>query len=162
MQSTDRDVIAAIRDTAAALSKVAQRGRTGCRESARHVSNLLVKLVQSDTAVRSKAEAAVIRPLIYDLDRLRKSLDPQEITLKTLPASLVGTWLLPDGRARVEVLPKGDPTDTSVLRKFATAVQVRRSQLLRVRHCDQPRICAAHARSPVHDTNFCFRSGTHS
>jgi hypothetical protein len=162
MQSTDRDVIAAIRDPAAALSKVAQRGRTGCRESARHVSDLLVKLVQSDTAVRSKAEAAVIRPLIYDLDRLRKSLDPQEITLKTLPASLVGTWLLPDGRARVEVLPKGDPTDTSVLRKFATAVQVRRSQLLRVRHCDQPRICAAHARSPVHDTNFCFRSGTHS
>jgi hypothetical protein len=111
-------------------------------ESARHVSDLLVKLVQSDTAVRSKAEAAVIRPLIYDLDRLRKSLDPQEITLKTLP--------------------KGDPTDTSVLRKFATAVQVRRSQLLRVRHCDQPRICAAHARSSVPDTNFCFRSGTHS
>jgi hypothetical protein len=131
-------------------------------ESARHVSDLLVKLVQSDTAVRSKAEAAVIRPLIYDLDRLRKSLDPQEITPKTLPASLVGTWLLPDGRARVEVLPKGDPTDTSVLRKFATAVQVRRSQLLRVRHCDQPRICAAHARSSVPDTNFCFRSGTHS
>jgi hypothetical protein len=114
-------------------------------ESARHVSDLLVKLAQSDTAVRSKAEAAVIRPLIYDLDRLRKSLDPQEITLKTLPASLVGTWLLPDGRARVEVLPKGDPTDTSVLRKFVTAVQVRRSQLLRVRqHCDQPRIWAAH------------------
>jgi hypothetical protein len=64
----------------------------------------------------------VIAPLIYDLDGLRKSLNPQEITLKTLPASLVGTWLLSDGRARVEVLPNGDPTETSVLRKFSTAV----------------------------------------
>jgi uncharacterized protein len=119
---TDQDVIAAIRDTAAALSKVAGSAAGPGAESARRVSDLLVKLAQSDTAVRSKTEAAVIPPLIYDLDGLRKSLDPQEITLKTLPASLVGTWLLPDGRARVEVLPKGDPTETSVLRKFATAV----------------------------------------
>jgi hypothetical protein len=115
-------VIAAIRDTAAALSKVADSAAGPGAESARRVSDLLDKLAQSDTAVRSKAEAAVIPPLIYDLDGLRKSLDPQEITLKTLPASLVGTWLLPDGRARVEVLPNGDPTETSVLRKFATAV----------------------------------------
>ena len=64
----------------------------------------------------------MVPPLTYDLDGLRKSLDPQEITLKTLPPSLVGTWLLPDGRARVEILPNGDPTETSVLRKFATAV----------------------------------------
>jgi hypothetical protein len=110
---TDQDVIAAIRDTAAALSKVAGSAAGPGAESARRVSDLLVKLAQSDTAVRSKAEAAVIPPLIYDLDGLRKSLDPQEITLKTLPASLVGTWLLPDGRARVEVLPNGDPTEAT-------------------------------------------------
>jgi uncharacterized protein len=119
---TDQDVIAAIRETAAALSKVAGSAAGPGADSARRVSDLLVKLAQSDTAVRSKAEAAVIPPLIYDLDGLRKSLDPQEITLKTLPASLVATWLLSDGRARVEVLPNGDPTETSVLRKFATAV----------------------------------------
>jgi hopanoid biosynthesis associated RND transporter like protein HpnN len=119
---TDQDVIAAIRDAAAALSKVAGSAAGPGAEFARRVSDLLVKLAQTDTAVRSNAEAAVIPPLIYDLDGLRKSLDPQEITLKTLPASLVGTWLLPDGRARVEVLPNGDPTETSVLRKFAIAV----------------------------------------
>jgi uncharacterized protein len=39
-----------------------------------------------------------------------------------LPRSLVRDWLLPDGRARVQALPKGDPNDTGVLRNFATAV----------------------------------------
>ncbi|MGH6678259.1 MAG: MMPL family transporter, partial [Bradyrhizobium sp.] len=31
-------------------------------------------------------------------------------------------WVLPDGRARVEALPKGDPNDTQVLAQFAAAV----------------------------------------
>jgi hypothetical protein len=35
---------------------------------------------------------------------------------------LVHDWLLPDGRARVQASPKGDPNDTNVLRTFATAV----------------------------------------
>jgi uncharacterized protein len=119
---TDLEVIAAIRETAAALSQVAVSAAGPGAESARHVSDLLIKLAQSDPAIRSKAEAAVIPPLIYDLDGLRKSLDPHEITLKTLPATLVGTWLLPDGRARVEALPNGDPNKTSVLGTFANAV----------------------------------------
>jgi predicted RND superfamily exporter protein len=63
-----------------------------------------------------------VPPLIFDLDQLRRSLAPQTVTIKTLPANLVRDWLLPDGRARVEALPKGNPNDTNVLRKFATAV----------------------------------------
>ena len=31
-------------------------------------------------------------------------------------------WMAPDGEARVQVLPKGDPDDTEVLRHFVTAV----------------------------------------
>ncbi len=61
-------------------------------------------------------------PLNYDLDRLRKSLAPEQVTAKTLPPNLVRDWVLPDGRARVQALPKGDPNDTNVLRNFATAV----------------------------------------
>ena len=44
------------------------------------------------------------------------------LTAKTLPPNLVRDWVLPDGRARVQALPKGDPNDTNVLREFATAV----------------------------------------
>jgi predicted RND superfamily exporter protein len=44
------------------------------------------------------------------------------VTVATLPASLVRDWILPDGRARVQVLPKGDPSQNEVLRGFASAV----------------------------------------
>jgi predicted RND superfamily exporter protein len=57
-----------------------------------------------------------------DLDRLRRSLDPQLVTIGNLPPNLVRDWLLPDGRARVEVLPKGDPSDVDVLENFAISV----------------------------------------
>jgi uncharacterized protein len=63
-----------------------------------------------------------VRPLVYDLDLLRKSLSPQMVTMNTLPSDLVRDWVAPDGRARVEAVPKGDPNDTNVLRNFAIAV----------------------------------------
>jgi predicted RND superfamily exporter protein len=50
------------------------------------------------------------------------SLEPQAITADTLPAELARDWHAPDGRARVEVLPKGDPNDSNLLHRFAVAV----------------------------------------
>jgi predicted RND superfamily exporter protein len=42
--------------------------------------------------------------------------------LQTLPADLTREWTTPDGRARVEALPSGDPNDNETLRQFARAV----------------------------------------
>jgi hypothetical protein len=42
--------------------------------------------------------------------------------LDTLPPDLVRDWVTPDGRARIDVAPKGDPNDNEVLRSFARAV----------------------------------------
>jgi len=98
-------------------------GRVHARATgARHVSDLLTRLAQSDATTRSKVEAATVPPLIHDLERLRISLDAQPVTLKSLPASLVRNWILPDGRARVQVLPKGDLNDDNILQKFSAAV----------------------------------------
>ena len=83
---------------------------------------MLERLAQSDAATRSRAEAAFVPSLIYDIERLRSSLDPQPVTLASLPASLVRGWILPDGRARVQVLPKGESSDSHVLQKFATSI----------------------------------------
>jgi predicted RND superfamily exporter protein len=91
-------------------------------DQARHVSELLTHLAQSDVATRTRADTAFVSPLIDDLNLLRNSLGAKEITLKTLPADLVRGWLSPDGRARVQLLPKGDLNDTKVLRRFATSV----------------------------------------
>jgi uncharacterized protein len=121
-EPSDADLIAAIRSTAADLSRAAGDAIGPGADAARQVSELLERLAQSDTATRNRAEAAVVPSLIYDLNKLRLSLDPQPVTLKTLPPNLVRDWVLPDGQARVQALPKGDPDDTNNLRKFATAV----------------------------------------
>ncbi len=57
------------------------------------------------------------------LDELRASLDPQKITLETLPADVKADWVTSDGRSRIEVFPKGDASDNTELRKFVAAVR---------------------------------------
>jgi hypothetical protein len=91
-------------------------------EAAQHLSGLLLQLAKADPPVRKEAEAAVVEPLRMSLDQLRDELKPQRITTETIPADLKRAWVTPDGRARVEVLPNGDPDDTVVLRNFVTAV----------------------------------------
>jgi uncharacterized protein len=119
---SDKDTVEAIRKTAADLARIALHVTGSSAEAARHVSNLLIRLAESDAVTRAKAEAAVVPSLKNDLAGLRSSLDPEPVGVETLPSSLVRDWVLPDGRARVQVLPKGDPSHNDVLRKFATAV----------------------------------------
>jgi hopanoid biosynthesis associated RND transporter like protein HpnN len=119
---SDQENVAAIQNAAEVLSAAAGNANSSGAESARHVSDLLRRLASADAGTRAKAEAAIVRPLIYDLDLLRKSLNPQMVTMNTLPSDLVRDWVAPDGRARVEAVPKGDPNDTNVLRNFAIAV----------------------------------------
>ena len=42
--------------------------------------------------------------------------------IRALAHGQPGAWLAPNGQARVQVLPKGDPDDTAVLREFVAAV----------------------------------------
>lgn len=119
---SDQEVVAAIQRTAEDLSRAAGNETGPAAESARHVSDLLRHLAGADAGIRAKAEAAIVPPLIFDLERLRKSLAPEMVTVKTLPPTMVRDWLAPDGGARVQALPKGDPNDTNVLRAFAAAV----------------------------------------
>jgi uncharacterized protein len=118
----DQEVVAAIQQAATDLSQDAEKKSGSAADAARQVSGLLRRLADADAGVRAKAEAAIVPPLIFDLDQLRSSLAPEAVTIKTLPANLVRDWVLPDGKARIEALPKGDPNDTNVLRSFATAV----------------------------------------
>ncbi|HEX9468118.1 MAG TPA: MMPL family transporter [Bradyrhizobium sp.] len=119
---SDQENIAALQSAAEALSRAAGNGSSPAADSARHVSGLLKQLATADAGIRAKATAAIVPPLIYDLDLLRKSLAPEVVTIRTLPPDLVRDWVLPDGRARAQALPKGDPNHTNVLRNFATAV----------------------------------------
>ena len=43
------------------------------------------------------------------------------MTLETLPPEIATGWITKDGRAKVEVLPKGDPNDNETLRTVRRA-----------------------------------------
>jgi uncharacterized protein len=119
---TDAENIEALSSTANALSAVAGDGEGRGAVAARRLSGLLVELAKSDPSIRRRVEAAVVKPLQFSLDRLREQLRPQHVTAESIPADLKRAWVAPDGHARVQVLPKGDPDDTQVLHDFVTTV----------------------------------------
>jgi hopanoid biosynthesis associated RND transporter like protein HpnN len=118
---SDQDNIAALQSTAATLSQFAALGGSG-GDAATRLAGLLTQLAQADPTARQRAEAAVAEPLKLSLAGLREALKAQPINVATIPPDLKQQWLTPDGRARVQVLPKGDPDDTGVLRDFVRAV----------------------------------------
>jgi hypothetical protein len=54
---------------------------------------------------------------------LRTALTPEQVTLNSLPRDLRDDWVSRDGRARIEVSPKGDSNNNAVLERFTAAVE---------------------------------------
>jgi len=120
---TDADNVAALKAAVDALKQAAgtQTGRGAV--AAKRLGEDLAKLAQGDEAMRTRAQAAMVSPLNTALDELRNYLQAQPVTLETLPPEIAREWVTQDGRFKVEILPKGDPTDNETLRQFARAVQ---------------------------------------
>ena len=117
------------------ISKRYHRWPTPCRRScwattrgpgadaARRLSELLTQLAEADPLAHMRApKRRSPRSLRISLDQLRQELKPERITTENIPSDVAGEWVTTDGHARVQVLPKGDPEDTEVLRGFATSV----------------------------------------
>jgi uncharacterized protein len=119
---SDAENIAAMQATAGTLAQfgAALPGPGG--DAAKRLSGLLQRLAHAEPAARERASVAFVDPLKVSLLGLQSSMNPQPVTLDTLPPELKRAWLAPNGQARVQVLPKGDPDDTAVLRKFVAAV----------------------------------------
>ena len=62
------------------------------------------------------------RFLPMQLDQLRTALSAEPASLRSLPASLARDWVLPDGRARIQVLPTPAASTTSGLARFVDEV----------------------------------------
>ena len=119
---TDQENIEALSSVAGTLSKVAGNTQGPGADAARRLSQLLTQLAEADPLARMRAETAVTAPLRISLDQLRQELKPERVTTENIPSDVAGDWVTADGHARVQVLPKGDPEDTEVLRGFATSV----------------------------------------
>jgi uncharacterized protein len=119
---SDQENIKALSSTADRLLAIAGTNEGPAPDAARRLSRLLLQLARGDFGARKRAESAVVEPLRVSLDALRSQLKAQRISLETIPADLVGEWMTADGRARIEVLPSGDPENTETLRAFVNSV----------------------------------------
>ncbi|HEX3666283.1 MAG TPA: MMPL family transporter [Rhizomicrobium sp.] len=117
----DQDNIAALEATARQLSQLANGASAGAN-AARRLSGLLAKLAHSDRGTRKQVSDAFVLPLKISISDLRVALDAQPITIANIPSDMKQDWLTRGGRARVEILPKGDPEDTKSLSSFVRAV----------------------------------------
>jgi hopanoid biosynthesis associated RND transporter like protein HpnN len=79
-------------------------------------------LAHASDATLLAANEALVRFLPQQLDRLRLALSATAVTRADLPPSLARDWMLPDGRARIQVLPKASVKDAASIRRFAASV----------------------------------------
>ncbi len=119
---SDADIVKSIHTAADALNTAAAQGQGEGAEAARTLASALMQVAKAGPQVRSELTNVFIPPLMVTLNDLRDSLNPERIALANLPRDLVAQWESPDGRARVSVIPKGDPNDNAVLRRFVSAV----------------------------------------
>jgi uncharacterized protein len=119
---SDQENVEALKGSVESLRRVAGDAKGPGAIASRRLADALSKLADSDQATRDKAQAIFVNPLKVVLEQLKKSLQAQPVTLKTLPPDLVNSWKTKDDLQRVEALPRGDPNDNDTLRRFAAAV----------------------------------------
>ena len=119
---TDQENVEALNDGAAQLTKAAGNQSGQGAAAARRLAAALSALAQSNQATRSNAEAAFLPPLQAALGGLAASLQPEPVTLETLPPDLRRGWMTPEGQARVAIAPKSERSDNEAMRQFARAV----------------------------------------
>jgi len=79
-------------------------------------------LANAAPASRVQARNALIAGIKPRIEQIRRLLKAERISLNSLPRDLLNDWVTEDGRARVEVAPKGAGNDNEMLRRFASAV----------------------------------------
>jgi uncharacterized protein len=103
---TDADNIAALKSGAENLLLLAEAVPGPSGDAAKCLSADLDKLATRPLTVRASMQKVLTRPLVMDLEALRHALRPQTVGRATLPEAIRRSWVSPDGRARVELVPK--------------------------------------------------------
>ena len=116
-------IVTSLGQTASALATAAGASTDPGALDAKRLASVLNQLAKAPSSVRARAAAALIPPLNTLLGQLRALLQAQPETLATLPPALRADWTAGDGRARIQVFPKGDANDNAALVRFSRAVQ---------------------------------------
>ncbi len=107
----------------AALSQIDPAlGKLKADHPLRAIDADLKRLEVAPDAVLMAANQALTRFLPDQLALLRTALSAGPVTVHDIPQDLARDWLLPDGTARVQVLPATTAESTKGLRRFADEV----------------------------------------
>lgn len=124
--------LAALRELAAALDvEWVRTSQTPLARSAEllrsELGTLLARLEQEPDSSEALArfEEMLLGRLPERLDQLRRMLDPEEVTLDSLPHELRERMISEDGSARIQVFPRDDLTDDRALERFVAAVRAK-------------------------------------
>jgi hopanoid biosynthesis associated RND transporter like protein HpnN len=82
----------------------------------------LRKLQNASDDMAMGANVALTRFLPMQLDHLRAALSAHKVTRADIPAEIKRDWLLPDGRARLQVIPKAEVHVGGALTAFTNEV----------------------------------------
>jgi hopanoid biosynthesis associated RND transporter like protein HpnN len=113
----------AIQKLIAELSDAVRNLDSPAAVQAHRVVSLLSALLQAPPTALDEAQHFLIEPLQTTLRQVRRLLTAEPVSIETLPTALKQKWMSADGRARIEVAPKGDGNDNSTLSRFVTAVR---------------------------------------
>jgi hopanoid biosynthesis associated RND transporter like protein HpnN len=119
---SDSDVVASLRQTAAALAGAAKNDDPGSADAHR-LATALTALAAGPPALRIRASEALIAPLNILLGQIRSLLQAEPVTLDSLPPELKADWVSSTGKSRVQVFPRGPASDNAALVRFSKAVR---------------------------------------
>jgi uncharacterized protein len=122
-EPTPAETRAAIEKLVPELSDAARELDSPFAVQARRLASLLAALAKAPPAALDQAQRVLIAPLKTTLRQVRHLLAAERVSIDTLPPALQQLWVSADGRALMEVSPKGDANDNAILSGFVTAVR---------------------------------------
>jgi len=117
---SDKDTVQALTEASDAFVEARGRGRAAALSL--RVASALARLAAIAPDRRLTIGQELMAGLDTNLDEIRSALKPEPVSIATLPQDLKRDWQTADGRARVEVAPKGDANDNKTLKRFVHAV----------------------------------------
>ncbi|MEA2842202.1 MAG: uncharacterized protein QOF41_3532 [Methylobacteriaceae bacterium] len=119
---SDEDDRLALNAMADRLQTTSARATGQVGDQAKRFVSLLHRLADAPESARQTVRTALLPSLKTTLGLLRDSLQPEAVSVDTLPADLKREWVAADGQARVQASPKGDANDNATLQRFTDAV----------------------------------------